>query len=678
MVASQIIAVAGKTTTTTKNSDRDGKQSPAGDAARAKRIVVIDQEKVKPNSEAFRYLTRQAFGCGKACIQVVDKKVIVSETACATCVNRCKQCPGNAVSVVKLPTNLTTDTTHSYGSNSFKLHGLPIPRIGHVLGLLGSNGIGKSSALKILSGRIKPNLGNFDDPPDWSEIITYYRGSDLQNYFRRMAENNLKVAIKPQLEAGFVKRLRGNTVKLLMEERDERGTMKQYARDLDLFHLMDRKVEELSGGELQRFAAACTMCKDADVYMFDEVTSFLDVKQRLKATELIRSLVHGNEEGSKKYVIVVEHDLAILDCVSDFVQCLYGSPGVYGVVTGRSRVRNGINQYLAGYFNAENMRFRDHELTFKVSSPDATDELGKELLVLTSGGKDGNANTTGVHSYPAMSYTRTYNDSVKKATNQFTLHVESGYFREGECIVLLGENGAGKTTFMENLAGRSEKDSGSDNFATLGVAYKMQGLDPKLRRFKGTIQDVLEKEINHALSDRRFRLLVLKPLQLDAMFELLVASLSGGEMQRLSIALYLGKSAMFYMIDEPSAGLDCEQRVIAAKVMKRWVVNQLGRTLVMVEHDVVMVSAIADKVVVYTGTPGVECVAHSPALLAEGFNRFLKTLDVTFRRDPDNFRPRINKKGSLIDKVQRAKGDYYQLEMDITTSDESAGNSVIE
>jgi ATP-binding cassette subfamily E protein 1 len=181
--------------------------------------LIIDQEKVKPNSEAFHYFKRVAGGCGKTCIEVTaDKRVIVSERACAACVNRCKQCPDDkVVSIVKLPTNLTTNIVHRYGPNAFKLHGLPIPRPGHVLGLLGTNGAGKSTALKILSGRIKPNLGNIDAPPDWASIVTHFRGSDLQNYFQRVLEQRLKTVTKPQLEAGFVKRLRGKTVRELMD-----------------------------------------------------------------------------------------------------------------------------------------------------------------------------------------------------------------------------------------------------------------------------------------------------------------------------------------------------------------------------------------------------------------------------------------------------------------------------
>jgi len=368
------------------------KKTGKGDGVE-KRIVIIDQDKVKPNSEAFKYFKRHSGGCGKTgCIVILGKKVIVAEFACPVCVNRCKQAPGDAVSVVKLPSNLTVDTTHRYGPNTFKLHGLPIPRPGHVLGLLGTNGTGKSTGMKILAGRLKPNLGIYagsseGSPPDWSDIVSYYRGSDLQNYFKGLINDQLKIAMKPQLEARFARALKGNTVRHHMKLRDERNMMDRYARELDLVPLMDRNIEDLSGGELQRFAVACTLCRKADVYMFDEISSFLDVKQRLQVTELIRGLVHDQEStvdewpgeefaSSKKYVIVIEHDLAILDYMSDFIQCMYGTPGAYGVVTARSRVRNGINHFLAGYIPTDNMRFRDHELTFKVTSMDFNPDPG--------------------------------------------------------------------------------------------------------------------------------------------------------------------------------------------------------------------------------------------------------------------------------------------------------------
>jgi ATP-binding cassette subfamily E protein 1 len=72
-----------------------------------------------------------------------------------------QKCPFEAIQIINLPKDLAKDTTHRYGPNTFKLHRLPVPRPGQVLGLVGTNGIGKSTALKVLAGKLKPNLGRF-------------------------------------------------------------------------------------------------------------------------------------------------------------------------------------------------------------------------------------------------------------------------------------------------------------------------------------------------------------------------------------------------------------------------------------------------------------------------------------------------------------------------------------
>lgn len=130
---------------------------------------------------------------------------------------------------------------------------------------------------------------------------------------------------------------------------------------LDLHAILEREIGQLSGGELQRFIIGMTCVQQADIYMFDEPSSYLDVKQRLKAGRMIRSLLQP-----RTYVVCVEHDLSILDYLSDFICCLYGVPGAYGVVTMPSSVRQGINIFLSGFVPSENMRFREVELTFKV------------------------------------------------------------------------------------------------------------------------------------------------------------------------------------------------------------------------------------------------------------------------------------------------------------------------
>jgi ATP-binding cassette subfamily E protein 1 len=114
------------------------------------------------------------------------------------------------------------------------------------------------------------------------------------------------------------------------------NNMEQIIEDLDLKDVLDRELHQLSGGELQRFAIAMVCIQKGDIFMFDEPSSYLDVKQRLKAAKIIRSMIDSN-----RYIICVEHDLSVLDYLSDFVCCLYGRPSVYGVVTLPFGVREG-------------------------------------------------------------------------------------------------------------------------------------------------------------------------------------------------------------------------------------------------------------------------------------------------------------------------------------------------
>jgi len=203
------------------------------------------------------------------------------------------------------------------------------------------------------------------------------------------------------------------------------------------------------------------------------------------------------------------------------------------------------------------------------------------------------------------------------------------------------------------------------------VSYKRQHYAPRLRKFTGTVQELFEKAIQNVCADRLFRLLVLKPLQMETLEKLYVKNLSGGELQRVAITLCLGTPASVYLLDEPSAGLDCEQRIIASKVIRRWVVSNMQKTAFVIEHDFVMASALSDRVIVYSGEPGIECTAESPQGLVDGFNQFLKQLDVTFRRDPANFRPRVNKKYSLKDREQKAAGTYFVFDAEVDAKDKS-------
>ncbi|KZF22303.1 P-loop containing nucleoside triphosphate hydrolase protein [Xylona heveae TC161] len=389
---------------------------------------------------------------------------------------------------------------------------------------------------------------------------------------------------------------------------------------------MSRDIKLLSGGELQRFAIGIVCVQNADVYMFDEPSSFLDVKQRLNAAKAIRGLLRPDD-----YVIVVEHDLSVLDYLSDFVCVLYGRPATYGVVTLPASVREGINVFLDGHIPTENLRFRDESLQFRLA------EAGDDFMI----------DKSRAFRYPSM----------EKTMGNFHLQIESGDFTDSEIIVMMGENGTGKTTFCKMLVG-AEKPDGNQQVPAMNISMKPQKI---MAKFEGTVRQLFFKKIKAAFLNPQFQTDVYKPLKIDDFIDQEVQNLSGGELQRVAIVLALGKPADVYLIDEPSAYLDSEQRIVASRVIKRFIMHA-KKTAFVVEHDFIMATYLADRVIVFEGQPSVDAKACEPESLLTGCNRFLKNLDVTFRRDPNSYRPRINKYQSQMDQEQKLNGNYFFLE----------------
>ncbi|CDJ56485.1 ABC transporter, putative, partial [Eimeria maxima] len=437
-----------------------------------------------------------------------------------------------------------------------------------VLGLVGTNGTGKSTALKILGAKLKPNLGRYSNPPEWREIVSHFRGSELQNYFTKIIEESLKVVIKPQYVDLIPKQVKGEVGEVL-RSRDTRGVCEGLIDCLDLRHLLKRQINELSGGELQRFCigAACTV--DAQVLMFDEPSSYLDVKQRIQAANTIRGAL-----STDNYIIVVEHDLSVVDYLSDFVCCLWGVPGAYGVVTTPFSVREGINHFLDGFIPTENLRIRDESLNFKLA---VDQDLLEDIQRLH------------FYEYPEMT----------KTLGTFELKVEKGNFSDSEIIVMLGQNGTGKSTFIRMLAGLLTPDN-TQALSSFAVSYKPQTISAK---FQGTVKELFYAKIRDAFNHPQFQTDVVRPLDLDKVMDQQVQLLSGGELQRVALIVALGKPADIYLIDEPSAYLDSEQRIAASKVIKRYILHA-KKTAFLVEHDFIMATYLADRVIVFGGEPG--------------------------------------------------------------------------
>ncbi len=551
-------------------------------------------------------------------VDEVTKKPIISEVLCTGCGICIHKCPYNAISIVNLPEELS-QPIHQYGPNTFRLYRLPIPKEGKVLGLIGQNGVGKTTAIRILSGELYPNIGDYASK-EMKNLTSYFRGTELQGYFEKIEAKNIKSSLKPQYVDKLSQVVKGNTGELL-EKVDERGVSKELIQELDLNDALDKDISVLSGGELQRVAVIASMSKDADIYFLDEPTSYLDIKQRLNVAKAIRNLAE------KKTVVVIEHDLAILDYLSDNIHILYGQPGVYGIVSTPLGVRVGINMYLDGYIKEDNVRFRDESIKFYQKEEKSL--KSKKVLL----------------EYP----------SFEKNYESFSLKTEGGILHKGEVIGIVGPNATGKSTFIKILAGVLEPDGGNKFETELKVSYKPQYIK---RDYEGTVRNLLSEVAKEKFNTNIYKAEILRPLDIDPIIDNSISELSGGELQRVAIATCLSQGADLYLFDEPSAYLDIEQRLNFSKVLRRFIGDK-GLMAVIVEHDLVSLDYTSDKAIVFSGRPSVSGIASPPLSLRDGMNRFLKEIGITFRREPGSGRPRSNKLDSQKDREQKSSGEYY-------------------
>lgn len=569
--------------------------------------IVTIKEKECQAPEACDYICAQVCprvreGAVNTVYKRDNKKAAIDESlciACGICVNRC---PYDAIRVINLPDELGRELTFQYGVNSFRTYNIIFPISGKVVGVLGKNGIGKTTNIDIISNSLKPNFGDFAGKVEDKDIIRRFRGKEIQPYLERLYKSDIKLSKKRQelTLTGIVK-----------------DTVKKNKYNLISKDLMERAVSSLSGGQAQLVAISAALDEDADVYIFDEPMNYLDISQRLKVA---RTIVEGLKD---RTTVIVEHDLVMLDYLADFVQIMYGSESNYGIVSHIMQSRTGINNYLKGYLPSENVKFRDYEVRIKGNAPDGSLE-------------------------PLASW-----PDLDVEIGGFKLSVKESTVYRGEIIGIVGENGIGKTTFAKAIAGLIDTSAGRLELG-VRISYKPQFIEPH----DMPVNDLLTAIKPDLMSDEAFTS-IMKKLGVDRLLSKNTKNLSGGELQKLAILSALLRDADIYLFDEPSANLDLEDRLETINIIGSFI-KANRRCAIVIDHDLTVINATSTRGLLFEGEPDKIGRAAGISGVEEAINNLLIKANITMRKDPDSGRPRINLPGSRLDIEQRETGKFFE------------------
>ena len=582
------------------------------------RLAIIDNQKIKHRSEKEYIQSLCPMNrTGSDCMYFEGEKLLIDEILCTGC-GICVKAAPNAIKIINLPELSNKDPIHQFGQNGFRIFSLPLIQENSITGIIGRNGIGKSTIINILSNTTKANFAKFGekeikkDKEYFAYLNDLFKGTALQNYFNKLENKEIRVAYKPQQIINIPQIFNGKVIELLNKVSTDKKQIEKLCKELNIYNTLERDIKVVSGGELQRIAICAALLKDeSNLFIFDEITNYLDIYERLNTSKLIKHKTKG------KSAIVVEHDLIVLDYLADFVNIVYGEQGGYGMLTGIKAAKVGINNYLEGFSKEENVRFRDKSITFdKESAGEA-----QRIDILT-----------------------TWEESQIKA-GTFKLEIEKGNIKKGEIIGIIGRNALGKSTFIKHI---SEVGFGDE----IVISYKPQ----LIPRDETTVMEYLMSHKNY--DDNFYQIYVLDPLNIKPILEKPTNALSGGELQRFAIANCLLKEASLYLLDEPTAFLDIEDRLKISKMLKNFM-SIKEKSAFIIDHDLVFMDYLSDKLQVFQGEPSIKGKAHTPLSMRDGMNKFLKELEITFRRDEANKRPRVNKENSVKDSEQKKAGEYY-------------------
>ena len=497
-------------------------------------------------------------------------------TGCGICV---KKCPFHAINVINLVAPVEDKLVYSYGENAFKLYGLALPRKG-VIAVIGENGCGKSTNVKLLSGELaiqnKPTI-------------------EIKDYFK--AKKTL--AVKPQeLNAAGL----GATVGNALAKADESGRLAKLKELFNLQKVWNRKLSELSGGELQKAVLTATLCKKKDVYVLDEPLAFLDYVYRIRLVDYLKT------EFAEESVIVVDHDISLLSYLCAQAYIMYGWPGAYGIVSQSYATDRGINMFLEGFIGPENVRFRDHAIAYKQYAEEKKKEKAFEI--------------------PAM----------KVKLGDFSVENASPVvLKQGEVTGVAGPNGIGKSTLCRKV---HEEHA--------NTAFKPQILE----RGTDLVAAYLEKK-------NPFDEAYTKQMNLQRLEYYPVADLSGGELQKLQIFRCLTQEDKdLFILDEPTNMMDVNGRIALSKLLREKA--ETGCAVLVVDHDLEFLLNTVDRLMVMDGEPARHGFVKGVYDKDDGVRLLLEKFDLSYRRDSETKRLKLNKRGSVKDRELKQSGAFIE------------------